>query len=66
MPDSDRIYFISVMGANGEFPALAAYIGYGGLFRFSKILNETENLPPENILTIPHLLISFTDREELG
>jgi uncharacterized pyridoxamine 5'-phosphate oxidase family protein len=65
MPDSDRIYFISVMGANGEFPALAAYIGYGGLFRFSKILNETENLPPENILTIPHLLISFTDREEL-
>jgi hypothetical protein len=65
MPGSGRLYFISVMGSEGEYPAVAAYVGYEGLFGFSEFQENAEKLPPETILQIPHLLLSFTDREEV-
>ena len=65
IPDSDRVYFISVMGANGEYTALAAYKGYEGLFGFIELQEKADRLPPETILTIPHLMLSFTDREAM-
>ncbi len=65
MPNNERIYFISVMGSNGEYTSLAAYKGYKGLSRFTAMQNDEDNLPLESLLTAPHLLISFTDREDM-
>ena len=66
IPGSDRVYFISVMGAEGQFFALSAYMGYVGLAQFLNFHENAETMPPETILTIPHLMLSFTDREELS
>jgi hypothetical protein len=66
MPVSNRVYFVSVMGAEGRFFALAAYKGYTGLAQFFDLHEHAENMPPETILTIPHLMLSYADREELS
>jgi len=81
VPGTERIYFVSVMGSEGEFPALSFYKGYEGLVDFLEFRAETERvsrlgLAPESMMsasmlsggpmTIPHMMISYTDREELG
>ncbi len=81
VPGTDLVYFVSVMGSDGEFPALAFYKGYEGLADFLEFQAELERLSrlglsSESMLrvstmiggmmTIPHLMLSFTDREELG
>ena len=81
VPGTDRIYFVSVMGYEGEFEALSFYKGHEGLVGFLEFSAEAERishlgLPPESTLpatmlgggpmTIPHLMLSFADREELG
>ncbi len=65
IPGTDRLYFISVMGHNGEFTAISAYRGYEGLAGFYDLQQYGDRLPAETILTIPHLMLSFQDREEL-
>jgi hypothetical protein len=65
MPGSGLTWFISVMGIHGEFTAIAAYKGYYGLFRFNELQEREGSLPDTSLFTIPHLLISFTDREDL-
>jgi len=65
IPGTDRIYFVSVMGAEGQFEAIAAYRGRQGLAQFFQFQEEVETMPPETIFTIPHLMLSFTDRNEL-
>ena len=99
VPGTDRVYFVSVMGASGDFPALSFYKGYEGLAgywgfraRICEMLQQDD--PPESMMdapamaeasemmdasammrastmiegmmTIPHMMLSFTDREELG
>ncbi|MBL7111180.1 MAG: hypothetical protein ISS19_04485 [Bacteroidales bacterium] len=66
IPGNNRVYFVSVMGANGQFFALSAYKGYQGLAQFVDFHEHAETMPPETILTIPHLMLSFTDREEMS
>lgn len=65
IPGSDRTYFISVMGANGEYTSLAAYQGYTGLFSFYEMHTVIIPRPMEAILKTPHTMISFTDRGNL-
>lgn len=65
MPYSGITWFISVMGINGKFTGIAAYKGYQGLFGFYSLQEEPENVLNASLFTIPHLLISFTDREDL-
>ncbi|MEA1886842.1 MAG: hypothetical protein U9N72_06510 [Bacteroidota bacterium] len=65
MPGSKRVWFISVMGANGEYTALAVYKGYEGLFGFSEFQNNAGTMPVGTLFTIPHIMLSFTGREEL-
>jgi len=65
IPGTDRIYFVSVMGSEGQFAAISAYRGRQGLAQFFEFQDHVENMPPETILTIPHMMLSFTDREEL-
>lgn len=66
MPGSGQVYYISVMGANGEYIALAAYQGFRGFAGFVQLQEEAEALPSWTILTVPHLMLSFTDREEMN
>jgi hypothetical protein len=81
VPGSDLVYFVSVMGSNGEFPALSFYKGYGGLADFMEFRAQLEDMSrlglssesmmlasikPGGMMTISHLMLSFTDREMLG
>jgi len=66
IPGTDRVYFISIMGSEEAFFALSAYKGYQGLSQFLEFQENVDFLPPETILTIPHLMMSFVDREELS
>ncbi|MCP4313178.1 MAG: hypothetical protein GY790_18110 [Bacteroidetes bacterium] len=81
VPGSDLVYFVSVMGADEEFPSLAFYKGYEGLMGFLEFREEVERLThqgytsesmmristmPGGMLCIPQMMLSFTDREEVG
>jgi hypothetical protein len=81
IPGTDLIYFVSVMGSDGAFPALSFYKGYSGLEGFLKFREELERrsrLGPASgdmfraatmiggVICIPHMMLSFTDREDLG
>ena len=81
VPGTDLVYFISVMGYEGEFPALSFYKGYEGLVGFLEFSAEVERMSRLGLssddmqrastmiggpMTIPHLMLSFTDREHLG
>ena len=80
VPGTGQVYFVSVMGSYGEFQALAFYKGFEGLVAFLKFRAETERLShmglsdestiPASLLggatmTIPHLMLSFANREHL-
>ena len=80
VPGTDLVYFVSVMGSEGEFPALSFYKGYEGLVAFLEFRAEAERLSRlddssvsmmrasvmiGSPMTIPHLMLSFDDREEL-
>jgi hypothetical protein len=81
VPGTDLVYYVSVMGSEGEFRALSFYKGSEGLtdfLEFSSIVDQLSR--PElseegmlrastmigNPICIPHLMLSFMDREELG
>jgi hypothetical protein len=80
VPGTDRVYFVSVMGSSGEFPALAFYKGYEGLTGFLEFGVRVEEMSRQDsgsesmlqastmiggMMCIPHLMLSFTDRELL-
>jgi len=80
VPGTARVYFVSVMGSDGEFPALAFYKGYEGLSDFLEFRDRVEEMSHEGhssesmllastmiggMMSIPHILLSFTDREKL-
>lgn len=65
MPGSGQVYYISVMGASGEYTALAAYKGITGLAGFIQLQEDPDSQSPWAILTIPHLMLAFTDRDKM-
>ncbi|MDF1576747.1 MAG: hypothetical protein P1P86_16295, partial [Bacteroidales bacterium] len=80
VPGTDRVYFVSVMGNEGEFRALSFYKGYEGLTGFLDYSAHVGELTRPGIseksmlrastmignpICIPHLMLSFVDREEL-
>jgi hypothetical protein len=65
MPGSGRIWFISVMGHEGEFIAISAYKGYEGLFGFNQFQENPDRHSGTSLFTIPHLMLSYTDHSLL-
>jgi hypothetical protein len=64
-PVSGELYFVSIMGSEGTFPAVMVYEGKNALDWFVTV-QESETAPrPEDIFLIPHLMLSFEDREAL-
>ncbi len=45
IPGTDRVYFISIMGAEGAFFALSAYKGYPGFPQFFEFHEHADFLP---------------------
>lgn len=66
IPGTDRIYFISVMGSEGEFVALSAYKGFRGLYQFHEFLENAQSMRPETIQIIPHIMLSYCIWDELS
>ena len=64
-PDTSQVYFISIMGSLGEVFGLSAYEGPLALDRFWKLYEYETELGAENILLIPHMLVSFDEQENL-
>jgi hypothetical protein len=80
VPGTDLVYYVSVMGSEGEFRALSFYKGNEGLTDYLEFSANVDQLShPElsekgmlrastmigNPICIPHLMLSFMDREEL-
>lgn len=60
-----KTYFISIMGSAGQFLALSAYEGSRALERFWEMQSDRQD-DPSQILLIPHLMLSFEDKNEVG
>ncbi len=65
IPDSGELYFISVMGSGGEFTAISAYRGPRALGQFWELFEKDPQRPEEYLLTMPHFMLSFEDRNLL-
>lgn len=59
MPNNNKVYFVSIMGSGGEHNAITAYEGTAGFSKFIDLANNPEAYPPETILTIPQVMLSF-------
>jgi hypothetical protein len=63
IPDIDTPYFISVMGSGGEHFGISAYEGIQGLMGFQTIHQAAKWFRPLEMMLIPHMMISFEDRD---
>lgn len=81
VPGTDRVWFVSVMGADDEFPSMSFYKGFEGLTGFLEFRAQVEEMSRQGfteesmtqismttggIMSIPHIMLSFTDRELLA
>jgi len=64
-PSSGEIGFVSVMGSLGEHVGLSVYLGSEGLLGFWDMVYADPSTPPEIVLEIPQLQVSFDDRDDL-
>ncbi len=65
MPETGQRYFVSIMGAAGEHFGLAAYVGARGLLDFYALREPMPWKRPGELLLIPHLSLSFEDRDDI-
>ncbi len=63
MPDTGKLYFISIMGAAGVHYGMAAYEGAEGLMGFWDLHHDISGVRPSELLLIPHMMVSFEDRD---
>lgn len=62
---SDTPWYVSVMGSDGSFPAVSVYEGNTALCDFMELQFHEHEIAAEDIFMIPHLMLSFEDRENL-
>lgn len=63
--ESDIPWYVSVMGSGGSFPAVSVYEGNNALCDFLELQFQEHEIAPEDIFMMPHLMLSFEDRENL-
>jgi hypothetical protein len=61
-PDTSEIGFISVMGAIGEYVAVALYLGAEGLYGFIDLQTESN---PDRVMELSQVQVAFLDRKYL-
>jgi hypothetical protein len=64
-PETRELGFVSVMGLLGEYLGLSVYLGAKGLYEFWEIEHADPSTPPERLLEIPQLQVSFENRNDL-
>lgn len=65
MPEDGKIYFLSIMGSGGEHYAISAYEDVLGLVGFLQLLEPAKWLRPIEMMLIPHMMVSFEDRDRI-
>ncbi|NBC81970.1 MAG: hypothetical protein GVY19_01185 [Bacteroidetes bacterium] len=63
MPDSGKCYFISIMGSAGIMYGMSAYEGNRALGQFWELQSQPENADPKMVLSIPHLIVTYDQKE---
>jgi hypothetical protein len=63
IPDSGKKYFVSIMGSGGEHFGMSAYEDLEGLAGFWNMHHAAQWMRPLELLLIPHLMVSFENRE---
>src|SRR3989304_238307 len=63
IPENSRLYFMSIMGSGGQHYALSAYEGPKAIGGVWELQDNPNNLPPQTILTIPQLMLSYESRK---
>lgn len=64
-PVTGKVNYVSIMGNLGEHYSVSAYMGEEGLKSYIYFNENHENLPPETVLEMPQLMLSFEDRDHL-
>jgi len=64
-PETGELGFVSVMGVLGEHLALAVYLGPMALYRFWEVHREDSAAPPDSVLELLQLQVSYEDRQNL-
>lgn len=64
IPETERVVFVSVMGAIAEHFAVAVYPDAAAITAFWALQHD-ENVEPERVLEIPQLQLSFENRDHL-
>ena len=62
-PETGEIGFISVMGKNGEYEAVALYLGAEGLYGFIDL--HEDDASADGVLQVPHVQAAFSERKYL-
>ncbi|MDD4645941.1 MAG: hypothetical protein PHY99_08130 [Bacteroidales bacterium] len=65
LPGSGREFFVSVMGSLGEMFAISFYEGQRAIYKFFEMQDDQLNYHPTTLLSIPHFMISWEEKEEL-
>jgi hypothetical protein len=63
--DTDIPWFASIMGSAGEFTAVSYYEGVHAAGLFLHLQEQAEGARPEDILLMPHLMVSFDHKEQI-
>ena len=64
-PASERLDFVSIMGARGEHLSVAVYLGDAALYDFLRIQNADSPPTAADLFAVPHLKASFESRDQL-
>ncbi|HRJ41988.1 MAG: hypothetical protein KJZ86_13175 [Caldilineaceae bacterium] len=65
-PESQELYFVSVMGSLGEHFSIAVYLGVRAYYRLLSFAERVgDGASGEELMEIAHLQASFEDREQL-
>ncbi|MCF8372338.1 MAG: hypothetical protein K9H64_11990 [Bacteroidales bacterium] len=64
-PVTGIVNYVSIMGNLGEHYSVSAYMGEEGLKSYIYFNENHETLPPETILEMPQLMLSFEYRDRL-
>ena len=65
-PGSGKIYFVSIMGMMGAHLALAAWEGTNALMGLDEFRDPDSWMRRSEILLIPHLMVSFENRDMIA
>ncbi|HEC43538.1 MAG TPA: hypothetical protein ENI20_11995 [Bacteroides sp.] len=66
IPDTGRIYFISLMGSGGELNGISAYCGTRALGQFWELHEQQNSLRQGAFMLIPQIMLLFTNRTRLN